>query len=55
MQVFGMYWHLSLLALAWACTYLAVTLVAAVAIRLILVGVVALAAWWVSRHIREMD
>ncbi len=46
---------LALLALAWACTDLAGTLVAAVAIRLILAGVVVLAAWWVSRHLRQID
>jgi hypothetical protein len=46
---------LALMALAWACSHLAVTLVATVAVRLILAGVAVSGAWWVSRQIREMD
>jgi hypothetical protein len=47
--------RLALLALVWACTYLAVAFVAGVVTRLLIASVLALTVWWISRDMREID
>jgi hypothetical protein len=49
------YLLLALIALVWACSYLAVASAGAVITRLLIASAVALAAWWVIRDIREID
>jgi hypothetical protein len=49
------YLLLALIALAAVGTHLAEPFVGGVVARLIIASAVALAAWWVSRDIRDMD
>jgi hypothetical protein len=49
------YLVLALVALIWACAYLAVPFVGAVITRLLIAAAAAVAAWWIIRDIRDID
>jgi hypothetical protein len=47
--------RLALIALVWACAFVALTFFVAVVTRLIIATVVVLTAWWISRQGRAID